>query len=108
MSDPVRSTSHYCEQLKAPTQVQNQYLDWLIDPGFQGKKKRFELSFENEVKRKRHTEHFLPKVEIKDFNAMIDGTNVFDQLIGNSIKVKMKILEQLLPITEMITHLVVY
>ena len=30
-----------------------------------------------------HTGYFLPKVEIKDFNVIIDGRNFFDQSIRN-------------------------
>ena len=30
-----------------------------------------------------HTGYFLPKVEIKDFNVIIDGRNFFDQSITN-------------------------
>ena len=31
-----------------------------------------------------HTGYFLPKVEIKDFNVIIDGRNLFDQSITNA------------------------
>ena len=30
--------------------------------------------------------YYLPKVEIKDYNVMIDGKNVFDQPINSMIK----------------------
>ena len=33
-----------------------------------------------------HTEHVLSKVEIKDYNVMIDGKNFFDQSMKNNIK----------------------
>ena len=33
---------------------------------------------------KRHT-HFLPKVELKDYNVMIDGQNIFDQLVKHDL-----------------------
>ena len=39
------------------------------------------MSFENENDRTLHSTYYLPKVEIKDFNVMIDGRNVFDQPI---------------------------
>ena len=54
-------------------QVQGQFLDYLIDPSFQGAN-RFFVSV-----RTGHTEYFLSKVEIKDYNAIIDGWNYFDQ-----------------------------
>ena len=46
------------------TQSQNQYLDYLIDPFFQGVNRVFVLLFEDNVVRTGHTEYFLPKVEI--------------------------------------------
>ena len=50
--------------------------------------------------------YYLPKVEIKDYNIMIDGRNVFDQPI-NSLTKTMKTIEKLLQVQEMITQLVV-
>ena len=34
-------------------------------------------SLENENGRTSHSTHYLPKVEIKDYNVMIDGRNFF-------------------------------
>ena len=64
---------------KVTTQTQNQYLDYLIDPSFQGANRLFVLAFENNAHRTRHTGYFLPTVELKDYNVMIDGKNLFDQ-----------------------------
>lgn len=36
------------------------------------------LSFEDNVHRKRHTDYFLQTVEIKSFNVMINGRNLFE------------------------------
>ena len=44
--------------------------------------RRFVLPFENENGRTSHSTYYLPKVEIKDYNVMIDGKNFFDQLIN--------------------------
>ena len=44
------------------------------------------LSFENEDDRKSHSTYYLPKVEIKDYNVMIDGKNFFDQPINSNLK----------------------
>ena len=57
---------------------QNQYLDYLIDIGFQEINILSVLSFENKNDRKAHTGSFLPKAEIKDDNFMIDERNFFD------------------------------
>ena len=61
------------------TYAQNRYLNHLINPSFLGVNRLFVLSFENEDQRKSHSTYYLPKVEIKDYNVMIDGKNFFDQ-----------------------------
>ena len=66
-------------QPKVSPERQNQCLDFLIDPSFQGVNTLFVLSFKHEGDRKVHTEYYLPKVEIKDHSAMIDRKNFFDQ-----------------------------
>ena len=68
------------------TSGQNRYLNHLINPSFQGVKGLFVLSFENENDRTSHSTYYLPKVEIKDYNVMIDSKNVFDQPINSNIK----------------------
>ena len=45
----------------------------------------FCITFENENDRTSHSTYYLPKVEIKDYNVMIDG-NFFDQQINNISK----------------------
>ena len=44
------------------------------------------MSLENENDRTSHAEYYLPKVEIKDYNVMVDGKNFFDQSINNDFK----------------------
>ena len=73
-------------QRKVSTQGQNQYLDFLIDSSFQEVNRLFVLSFENEDAWKLHTGYYLPKVETKDYNVMIDGKNFFDQSVNNDIR----------------------
>ena len=68
------------------TFAQNSYLNYLINPSFQGVNRLFVLSFENENDRTSHTTCYLPKVEIKDPNVMIDGRNFFDQPINSMSK----------------------
>ena len=53
---------------------------------FQGVNRLFVLSFETENGRTSHSNYYLPKVEIKDYNVMIDGKNFFDQPINNDYK----------------------
>ena len=51
-------------QPKASPERQNQYLDFLIDPNFEGVNRLFVLSSENEEDGKVQTGYYLPKVEI--------------------------------------------
>lgn len=60
-------------QSKVTTERQNKYLDYLINLGFQGLKRHFILSFENNAYRTGHIGYFLPKVEIKDYDLMVNG-----------------------------------
>ena len=64
------------------TFAQNRYLNHLINPSFQGVNRLFVLSFENENDRTSHSTYYLPKVEIKDDNVMMNGKNFFDQPIN--------------------------
>ena len=43
----------------------------------------FVLPFENENDRTLHSEYYLPKAEIKEYNVKINGKNFFDQPIKN-------------------------
>ena len=60
-------------QSKIKTQAQNQYLDCLTDQSFQGGNRLFVLSYENIGYRTSYKQYFLPTIEIKDYNIMIDG-----------------------------------
>ena len=94
-------------QSKISAERQNQNLNFLIDPSFQGVNWLFVLLFENEGDRKVHTVYYLPKVEIKDYNVKI-VTNVF---LISQLKViweHMITFEKLQQVTEMITELVVF
>ena len=71
---------------KVSTEGLNQYLDFLIDPSFQGVNILFVLLFENEVDRKVHTGYYLPKVEIKDYIVMIDAKNFFEQPVKSDLR----------------------
>ena len=73
-------------QLKVSIKKRNQYLDYLIDPSFQGVNILFVLSFQVITYRIRHTRYFLPKVEIKGYNIMIDGQDIFDQPVKNDMR----------------------
>ena len=68
------------------TYAQNRYLNHLVNPSFQGVNRLSVLSFENENDRTSHSNYYLPKVEIKDYNVMIDSKNFFDQPIKSDPK----------------------
>ena len=66
--------------------AKNRYLNYLINPSFQGVSRPFVLSFENENDRTSHLTYYILKVKIKDYNIMIDGKNFFDQAIDSMAK----------------------
>ena len=78
-------------QLKTTIQTQNPYLYFLIDPIFQGESRILVLSLENDNDKKGHKKYFLPKVEMEDYNVVIDGQNVFDQLVKSVMRIFDKI-----------------
>ena len=66
--------------------AQNVNLNHLIEPSFEGENRLFVLGFENDAQRISRKRYYIPYVEIKDCNVMIDGNNFFDQPVNNMIK----------------------
>ena len=64
--------------------TQNLNLNHLIEPSFQEVNRLFVLAFENDNHRISTKRYYLPIVEIKDYNNMINGENFFDQPIKNN------------------------
>ena len=64
-------------------QTKNNYLNYLIDPTFTNVNRLFILTFENENDRTSFSKYYLPKVEIKDFNVLIDGKPFFEIPVKN-------------------------
>ena len=64
--------------------AQNPNLNHLVEPSFQGVNRLFVLAFEGDAHRTTHDAYYLPNVEIKDYNIMINGENFFDQPIKNN------------------------
>ena len=64
--------------------MQNPNLNHLVEPSFQGVNRPFVLAFENDAQRTSAKRYYLPNVEIKDYNIMINGENFFDQPIKNN------------------------
>ena len=57
--------------------AQNPNLNNLIEPSFQGVNGLFVLAFENDTQRTSDKGYYIPNVEIKDYNVMTDGKNLF-------------------------------
>ena len=63
--------------------AQNPSLNHLVEPSFQGVNRLFILAFESGTQRTSAKGYYLPNVEIKDYNVMINGENFFDQPVKN-------------------------
>ena len=86
-------------------QTKNNNLNYLIDPTFTKVNRLFVLSFENENDRTSFSKYYVPNVQIKDFNVLIDGKRFFDM----PIKMMKKHTNKLLKWEEtMITQQVIY
>ena len=70
--------------LKPELLAQNPNLNHLVEPSFQGVNRLFVLAFENDDHRTSDDQYYLPTVEIKDYNIMINGEDFFDQPIKNN------------------------
>ena len=68
---------------KPELEAQNANLNHLIEPSFQVVNRLFVLAFENDAQRIHNKRYYIPNVEIKDYNVMIDGKNFFHQPIKN-------------------------
>ena len=64
-------------------QNKNNNLNYLIDPTFSNVNILFVLSFENEDGRTSYYKYYMPSVEIKNYNVLIDGNAFFKLPIKN-------------------------
>ena len=71
---------------KSELLAQNSNLNHLMEPIFQRVYRLFVLAFENDEQRTSNKRYYIPNVEIKDYNVMIDGNTFFDQPIKTIIK----------------------
>ena len=62
----------------------NPNLNHLVEPSFRGINSLFVLAFENDAQSTSHSNYYLPNVEIKDYNIMINGENFYDQPIKSN------------------------
>ena len=64
-------------------QTKTNNLDYLIDPAFNKVNRILAWSFENEEDRTSFSKYYTPKLEIKDFNVLVDGKSFFDMPVKN-------------------------
>ena len=81
----------YTSEMPNPTEIRN--LNYLIDPTFSKVNIFFVLSFKNDQDRTSFTKFYTLKVEMKDFNVLIDGKGFFDVPIKNKEETYEKIIE---------------
>ena len=78
-------------------QNNNNNLNYLIDPTFTNVNRLFVLSFSRnnlgDDKRDSFSHYYVPNVEIKDFNVLIDGKSFFDLPVKNEEEAYEKIIE---------------
>ena len=69
---------------KPESSRRNPNINHLVEPSFQGVNRLIVLAFENDTQRTSAKDYYLPNVEIKDYNIMINGENFFDEPIKNN------------------------
>ena len=77
-------------------QSNNNNLNYLIDPTFTNVNRLFVLSFSrnnNTDNRDSFSDYYVPNVEIKDFNVLIDGKSFFDLPVKNEEEIYEKIIK---------------
>ena len=85
--------NEYQAKIKLKDSDINNPITLLLDTSFQGVRKLFVLSFDDnnngdkKVKRNSPTRNFLPRVNITNYNVVINGRNFYDQAINDLIKV---------------------
>ena len=74
-------------------QTKNNNLNYLIDPTFTNMNRLFVLSSKNENNGTSFLKYYVPKVEIKDFNVLIDGKQFFEIPVKNKEEAYKAIIE---------------
>ena len=67
----------------------NTYKTFNVDPSYQGVNRLFVMAFsalDNNATRNNHQRYYLPKIDISDYNAIIDGRNFYDNDISSDIE----------------------
>ena len=88
--------SVYCNEYKSRIETKttddNSVTRFPLDASFQGVNRLFVIAFGNtengnkKVERNNHRKYFLPRVNITNYNVLIDGRNFYDQNISDQIR----------------------
>ena len=81
----------------------------MLDSSYQGVKILFVLAHDytsdnDQVSADHFKKYFLPRVKIENYNIEIDGKNVYDQPINDSIKQSEKYQQDKVMITELVVY----
>ena len=100
--------NEYKSKLETKNLDANNVTRFPLDASFQGVNRLFVLAFDNtengdkKIERDSHRKFFLPRVDMTNYNVLIDGKNFYDQPINDQSKGMMK-LEKLQQEKEIIT-----
>ena len=84
--------NEYQSKIETKTADDNNVIRFPLDASFQGVNRLFVLAFDNtengsnKVERDSHRKYFLPRVNITNYNVLINGRNFSDQPINDQIK----------------------
>ena len=84
--------NEYKSKIETKAADNNNFTRFPLDASFQGVKRLFVLAFGNtengndKVERDSHRKYFLPRVDITNYNVLIDGRNFYDQPIKDHVK----------------------
>ena len=81
--------NEYKSKIKTKIADDNNVTRFPLDGSFQGVNRLFVLAFKNvanRVERESHRKYFLPRVNVTNYNVLIDGRNFYDQPINDQIK----------------------
>ena len=78
LKSDFKRTVNWNEYLSKPELLRtNPNLNHLVEPSFQGVNRPFVLAIENDTQRTSHPGYYLPNVEIKNYNVIINEKNFF-------------------------------
>ena len=84
--------NEYKSKIETKTADNSNVTRFPLDASFQGVNRLIVLAFDNtedgnkKVERDSHRKYFLPRVDITNYNVLIDGRNFYDQPINDQIK----------------------